>query len=129
MKLVIATVGIKPQLKVFLENGHSSVTVFSDTDEWYIRFAKIYWTEDSRICGWYVSGLNKAILVAFDTGSGRQVDPALVRDKIKEGIIEKYRLRSHVIADPSFDALVWTGTREAEDAFIEAGTEPQSSSK
>jgi hypothetical protein len=122
-KLIVATVGIKPQLRVFLENRGASSTVFSDGGEWLIRFVQIYWSPDSKICGVYVLGWSSAVTLAFDAKSGSQIDPAFVRDKIKSGIIEKYKLQSRAKMEPSFDAFAWTGTREAESAFQEAKTE------
>jgi hypothetical protein len=71
----------------------------------------------------YVSGLNRIVLLAFDARTGGQIDPGFVRRKIKDAIIEKYRLETRIRADPTFDALVWTGTQEAVEAFIQVGRE------
>ena len=124
MKLVVATVGIKPQLRVFLEQGLSTRTLFSDMREWYIRFAKIYWSPDSKTCGVYVWGGDGIVLLAFDARSGDQIDPETVSGKIKDAIIEKYQLQDRIRADPSFDVFDWTGTQEAVEAFMQVGTGP-----
>ncbi len=123
MKIVVATVGIKPQLRVFLEHESSRRTLFSDTDEWYMRFAKLYWSADSKICGVYVSGLSRTLLLAFDARTGVPIDAESVRSKIRDAIVDKYDLRDRIRANPSFDVFDWTGTQEAVNAFAEIGSE------
>ena len=120
-KLVVATVGIKPQLRIFLEDGFQTHTLFSDWGEFYTAFLQIYWSPDSRICGlWIVGAGYKALLLAFDADSGNQIDPRAIRDPLRAAIIERYKLQNRITSDPKFDPFAWSITREAQVAFLES---------
>jgi len=121
-KLVIATVGIKPELRVYLEGRHSSRTVYSDWGEWYISFVKTYWSADSKICGLYIIG-DRSQLLAFEAKTGKQIDSTLVRDAIGREIVKKYHLEKHLLENPSFDPFAWAKTREAQIAYETFGTD------
>lgn len=120
---VIATVGIKPQLRLAIETGGINHEVYSERVEWIIQFARVYWTPDSRyVAAYLVNGVSKPALVAFDATRFVPVDPRRFRQAVADAIVSKYELADKVRKDSSFDPFEWAGTHEAQVEFIARGT-------
>jgi hypothetical protein len=73
-RLVVATVGIKPQIRIRLKTGSKTNLLYQDDyppREFYIRFSDVYWTADSRLVAVYVvSGDLAPIFLAVDIKRG-----------------------------------------------------------
>ena len=115
-RLIIATVGVKPHLRIVLQNGASKRTVFEDQGEWYVSFLQTYWSPDSRVSGLYI-GYDRSLLLAFDAQTGKQIDPSAVTEGLGEAVVAKYKLQERKSNDPTFDPLKWVHTLEAESAY------------
>jgi hypothetical protein len=115
-KLIVTTVGIKPHLRIVLQNGTSKQTAFADDGEWYVSFLQTYWSPDSKTCGLYIA-YDRSLLIAFDAQSGEPVDPTAVTGGLRNAVVEKYKLRERTESDPTFDPLNWVRTQEAESAY------------
>jgi hypothetical protein len=119
-RLVVATVGWKPVLRVFLEEGSfRSRTLTTGMGEWYIGFLHMYWSPDSKVCGfWLVAvGSDNGILQAFDANSGKKIDSSSIRDDIRAAIVRTYKLQDRVRGSPAFDPFAWSSTQEAQLTF------------
>ena len=118
--MVVGTFGLKPYLKIYIEEGFRSRTMITGSGEWYTGFLQMYWSPDSKICGvWLVAnGSINGILYGFDSSTARQVNTSMVRDNIGRSIIEKYKLQNKVRADPAFDPFAWSLTDDTQIAFI-----------
>ena len=116
-KLIVTTVGIKPHLRVLLQNGASKRTVFEVQGESYVSFLQTYWSPDSKTCGLYIALHTPPFLLAFDAQSGKQIDPASVTAGLGKAVVETYNLRERAESDPTFDPMKWVRTQEAESAY------------
>jgi hypothetical protein len=121
-RLTIATVGIKPQIRVRLRSNNAEKLVYEDAyppREFYIRFAEVYWTPDSKqVASFIVSGDSAPLILAFDVSSQSRIDPHYFQEKLAQKIRDDYSVAIPPTKDPTFDPMLWAATRqEAFDAF------------
>ena len=117
-RLVVATVGWKPALRITLEEGSfESRTLITGMGEWYIGFLQMYWSPDSKVCGvWLVAvGSDNGILQAFDASTGKQIDSSSIREQIRAKTT--YKLQDRLRGGSAFDPFAWSLTQEAHVAF------------
>lgn len=122
-RVVVATVGIKPQIRIRLRSNSREKLMYPDDPwpraEFMIHFATVCWTSDSAVAIVYVVNAvgGRPVLLALDVKRQQQIDPGPLRALLSEAIVRDFSLQAQKDRDPKFDPIGWANSREAKEAF------------